>query len=52
MGENISKIWLVAHLDNIIAIILCESLEFSVTERKENYFGDGESRVILESDIE
>lgn len=44
---NVSKIDLVTHPDNP-ARLLYESLGFVVTERKENYFGDGEPRLVLE----
>ena len=43
---NVSKIDLVTHPDNP-ARALYESLGFVVTERKENYFGDGEPRLVL-----
>ncbi len=40
------KIWLVTHPDNI-SVKLYESLGFKTQERKENYFGDGEPRIIM-----
>lgn len=45
--SNVSKIDLVTHPDNT-ARLLYESLGFTVTERKENHFGDGEPRLVLE----
>lgn len=44
---NVSKVWLVTHPDNAAAIGLYESLGFKITERKENYFGNGTPRVIM-----
>ena len=41
------KIWLVTHPDNR-AVKLYESLGFKITERKENYFGNGTPRVVME----
>lgn len=40
------KIWLITHPDNP-GVKLYESLNFKITGRKENYFGDGEPRIIL-----
>ena len=39
-----SKIWLVTHPENK-AVKFYESFGFKITERKENYFGDGTPRV-------
>ncbi len=44
MVSNASKVWLVTHPDNG-AIKLYESFGFKITERKENYFGNGTPRV-------
>lgn len=41
------RIDLVTHPDNKRAISLYESLGFQVESRKENYFGDGEPRVVM-----
>ena len=41
------KVWLVTHPDNEKAINLYQSLGFQITGRKENYYGDGEPRIIL-----
>jgi ribosomal-protein-alanine N-acetyltransferase len=43
---NAKRIDLVTHPDNP-ALKLYESLGFKVEERKENYFGDGEPRMVL-----
>src|SRR3989344_2850425 len=40
------KIWLVTHPDNK-AVKLYESFGFKITERKENYFGNGTPRVVM-----
>ncbi len=45
--SDASKVWLVTHPDNK-AVKLYESLGFKITERKENYFGNGTPRVIME----
>ncbi len=45
--NNVLKVWLITHPDNFRAIKLYESLNFKITGRKENYFGDGEPRIIL-----
>lgn len=45
--STVPKIDLVTHPDNP-ARLLYESLGFVVTERKENYFDDGEPRIVLE----
>lgn len=44
---NRRRIYLVTHPDNFKAIKLYESLGFSIESRKENYFGDGEPRVVM-----
>jgi len=45
--ERAPRIDLVTHPDNFKAIELYQSLDFKIIERKENYFGDGEPRVIM-----
>jgi ribosomal protein S18 acetylase RimI-like enzyme len=42
-----ARIDLVTHPDNVKAIQLYESLGFKIESRKENYFGDGEPRVVM-----
>lgn len=42
-----AQIELVTHPDNKIALHLYESLGFAVTSRNENFYGDGEPRLIL-----
>lgn len=44
---NIQRIDLVAHPENIQALSLYESFGFKVESRKENYFGDGEPRLVM-----
>jgi ribosomal protein S18 acetylase RimI-like enzyme len=46
LGEK-KRIDLVTHPENDKAINLYQSLGFSIKGRKENYFGDGEPRVIM-----
>jgi len=41
------KIDLVTHPDNVKAVGLYKSLGFVIAERKENYWGDGEPRVVM-----
>lgn len=45
--KNISRVWLVVHPENDRAIALYESFGFTVTDRIENFHGDGEPRIIL-----
>lgn len=45
--KDIPNIDLVTHPDNDRAIKLYESLGFTLGERIENYFGDGEPRVVM-----
>jgi ribosomal-protein-alanine N-acetyltransferase len=45
--KDIPLVDLVTHPDNERAIKLYESLGFVVGERKENYFGDGEPRIVM-----
>jgi ribosomal protein S18 acetylase RimI-like enzyme len=47
LAQKATRIDLVTHPDNFKAIGLYESFGFKITERKENYYGDGEPRVIL-----
>lgn len=44
---DISRVWLVTHPDNIKVIHLYESFGFKIEELKENYFGDGQPRLVL-----
>ncbi len=44
---NVKRIDLVTHPDNVAALKLYQSLGFVVESRKENYFGDGEPRLVL-----
>jgi ribosomal protein S18 acetylase RimI-like enzyme len=45
--KDIDRVELVTHPDNLKAIKLYESLGFVVELRKENYYGDGEPRLVL-----
>ena len=45
--KNIKRIDLVTHPDNVHALKLYQSLGFVIESRKENYFGDGEPRLVL-----
>ena len=45
--KNVKRVDLVTHPDNARALKLYESLGFVVESRKENYFGDGEPRLVL-----
>lgn len=44
------RAWLVTHPENDAAINVYQSFGFVIKERKENYYGDGEVRLILERD--
>lgn len=44
---SVKRIDLVTHPQNERAIKLYESLGFKIESRKENYFGDGEPRVVM-----
>jgi ribosomal protein S18 acetylase RimI-like enzyme len=46
-NRDASRIDLVTHPENHGALKLYESLGFSVESRKEDYFGDGEPRLVL-----
>ncbi len=45
--KNVKRIDLVTHPDNHAALQLYQSLGFVIESRKENYFGDGEPRLVL-----
>ena len=45
--KDMKRIDLVTHPENEVAIKLYQSLGFVVESRKENYFGDGEPRLVL-----
>ncbi|PIR57660.1 MAG: hypothetical protein COU71_02920 [Parcubacteria group bacterium CG10_big_fil_rev_8_21_14_0_10_38_31] len=44
---DITRIDLVTHPDNVIALKLYQSLGFIIESRKENFYGDGEPRLVL-----
>ena len=43
-----TRIWLVAHPENEKALKLYTSLGFTIAKRVENYYGDGEPRLVLD----
>lgn len=45
--KDVERIDLVTHPDNQTALQLYQSLGFVVESRKENYYGDGEPRLVL-----
>ena len=45
--KDVKRIDLVTHPDNIRAINLYQSLGFITESRKENYYGDGEPRIVM-----
>jgi ribosomal protein S18 acetylase RimI-like enzyme len=45
--SDIGRVWLVTHPENIKIIHLYESFGFTIEGRKENYFGDGQPRLVL-----
>lgn len=47
-AKTAPKIDLVTHPDNVKAINLYRSFGFEIVKTKENYFGDGESRIIMQ----
>ena len=49
---KIKRAYLTVHPENTPAIKLYEKLGFKVEGRKENYFGDGEPRLILAKSLE
>ena len=48
--KDASRIDLVTHPENANALILYASLGFRIESRRENYFGDGEPRLVLAKD--
>lgn len=44
---KVSRTWLTAHPENFTIIQLYESLGFTIESRGENYYGDGEPRIIM-----
>lgn len=47
--KNVKKVWLLTHPKNIAALKLYFKFGFVITGWKDNYFGDGEPRLILQS---
>lgn len=45
--KDMKRIWVVTHPENKKILKLYESLGFKVESRKENYYGDGEPRLVL-----
>lgn len=45
--KGVKRIDLVTHPDNFKMINLCQSLGFKIEKRIENYYGDGEPRLML-----
>ena len=45
--KNVKRIYLVTHPNNTKAIALYKSLGFVAESRKENYYGDGEPRIVM-----
>lgn len=45
--KGVSRFELVTHPENIPALTLYQSLGFVVMDRRENYYGDGEPRLLL-----
>jgi ribosomal protein S18 acetylase RimI-like enzyme len=45
--KDASRVWLVTHPENNRAIALYGSFGFKVTDRIENFHGDGEPRIVL-----
>lgn len=45
--KNTPRVWLVTHPENDRAIALYESFDFKITDRIENFHGDGEPRIVL-----
>jgi ribosomal protein S18 acetylase RimI-like enzyme len=46
MAKGAPRIWLVTHPENLRAIAMYESLGFTRTGREENFYGDGEPRLV------
>lgn len=45
--KDVKRIDLVTHPDNNVALQLYQSLGFTIESRKENYWGEGEPRLVL-----
>jgi ribosomal protein S18 acetylase RimI-like enzyme len=45
--KKVKRIDLVTHPDNFKMINLCQSLGFKIEKRIENYYGDGEPRLVM-----
>lgn len=45
--KDVPHVYLVTHPENEKIINLYQSLGFTIGERKENYFGDGEPRIVM-----
>jgi ribosomal-protein-alanine N-acetyltransferase len=45
--RKVKRVWLVTHPENTKVIKLYESYGFKIEDKKENYFGDGEPRLVL-----
>ncbi|MCR4284329.1 MAG: GNAT family N-acetyltransferase [Parcubacteria group bacterium] len=45
--KDISRVDMVTHPDNVRALKLYQSLGFIIESRKENFYGDGEPRLVL-----
>ena len=45
--KDIKRIDLMTHPENTVALKLYQSLGFVIESRKENYYGDGEPRLVL-----
>ncbi len=45
--KDIKRIDIITHPDNAVALKLYQSLGFIIESRKENYYGDGEPRLVL-----
>jgi len=45
--KNVSRVDMVTHPDNVRALKLYQSLGFIIKSRKENFYGDGEPRMVL-----
>lgn len=48
--RDADRVWLVVHPENISAMKLYESFGFKTVERRENFHGDGEPRVVFSRD--
>ena len=45
--KDIKRINIITHPDNAVALKLYQSLGFIIESRKENYYSDGEPRLVL-----